>query len=86
MLGANECGDGRGRYHGRHEQGRHEVILPPLQKVAVLLQERQLIARRLNLRKLEVDLSKNVAGAAGAGGCERYDFDEKAVILKQGRN
>jgi hypothetical protein len=54
--------------------------------VAVLLQERQLIARRLNLRKLEVDLSKNVAGAAGAGGCERYDFDEKAVILKQGRN
>jgi hypothetical protein len=68
VFGAYERSGSGDRYHGRSEQRRHEVVLPALQKVTVVLQQGQLIACGLNLCQLGVDVGENVAGATGAGG------------------
>lgn len=39
----------RQRYHRGHEQRRHEIVQAPVKEVAVLLQQRQLITRCLDL-------------------------------------
>ena len=77
----NERSGGRQGNQRSHKQGIHEAVVTSLCKVTVLLQQWQLIAFCMNLRKLGVDESKHVVGATVACGTKGYDFNEKTVLL-----